>query len=299
MLNWSNLAATRYLLGISLEELSKILGYSFESIKHAIPDTGKTGNKSRDVNALIHDFFDECINSFDEDARNKFYMLREALMETSYKGFTNRFRHTSVGNRVYAMGYTQTTLCAEMKKSQSKMSKTMNNKDANDDLMADMRAWLDAKYSVMSAADQNRVDLRESALDIAGCPERNPFRKQLIANGMMTKDRIKYRYRTAVITSEAIGDSEQEIKDLKEYIKMLEEENDVLRNQRQEIAQIADKLKAENMELQDRLEKRKEEINNASTTATLKSLDIPGLNFTDCSVTINIVRENFQSPNGR
>ena len=282
---WSEQMAEKYLLGFSMEELSKILGYKENTIRQGFADSAVNSPRKRLVHAKIQDFFNECIMSFDADAREKFYTLKTALMETNFKSFTNRIRNTNFGNRIFAMGYTLETLSDEMKVSSAKLSHAQNNKDTDDELSLKAQQWLDAKYSVLSAAEQERVDLREAAIDIAKCPQRNPFRKQLIVNGLATADRATYRYRKF---DDAPSKPNNEIAELKEYIKLLEEENEALKQKAIAADGMVHKLIDENTELKEKLENRKNIINAAYGTASMK--DLPQFNFENCEVTINVVR---------
>lgn len=234
--------ATRRIIGITKEELAAALGLSVMSIK--LSDGGPTAIRTRK-------FIDKLVNSFDDDSKAKIIELRDALYEVNMMSLSTRGRTTSISNFVIAMGYSYSSIAAELKVNEGDISRICrNSQHKSDDLEEKLTQWLDAKYSVMSANDQKRVDRRIEAIELTSSPNTNPFRKELLEKGLLATNEAKFHAKMETAISEAIGDKDKAIDELKEYVKLLEEENETLREKNAHI----------NLDYISRLEKENEKL---------------------------------------
>lgn len=210
---WSKYEALARILGISKKEIACLCGSS-EKITVQLSEAQISQRAVRT--------FDKIMAQFDPDTQEKIFKLRDALMTTNYKSITAKKRFTSLGNLVVALGFTQTELAEMLKTNQGMISKVVNNtQDKNDELEDKVTSWLNARYSVLSSNDKEKVDLLKTALDIVGCIKTNPYRKKLIEIG-------------ALSALPKPVESTKEVNELKEYIKLLEEENETLREKAKE-----------------------------------------------------------------
>ena len=220
-------AATLRILGVTKEELAAALGLSVTSIK--MSDNGPTAIRTRK-------FIDKLVDSFDDDSKAKIIELRDALYEVNMMSLSTRGRTTNISNFVIAMGYSYSSIAAELKVNEGDISRICrNSQHKSDDLEGKLNQWLDAKYSVMSANDQKRVDRRIEAIELTASPNTNPFRKELLEKGLLATNEAKFRFKMETAISEAIGDKDGTIDELREYIKLLEEENETLRDRVEEL----------------------------------------------------------------
>lgn len=244
--------ATRRILGITKEELAAALGLSVMSIK--MSNNGPTAIRTRK-------FVDELVNSFDDDSKAKIIELRDALYEVNMMSLFTRGRTTSISNFVIAMGYSYSSIAAELKVNEGDISRICrNSQHKSDDLEEKLTQWLDAKYSVMSANDQKRVDRRIEAIELTSSPNTNPFRKELLEKGLLATNDAKFRAKMETAISEAIGDKDKAIDELKEYVKLLEEENEVLRDSVEELKEENEALNNEKARKEKAMERMNDEI---------------------------------------
>jgi plasmid maintenance system antidote protein VapI len=239
---WSKYEALARILGISKKELASLCGSS-DKITLTLSEAQIS---QRAIRA-----FDKIMAQFDTDTQEKIFKLRDALMTTNYKSITAKKRFTSLGNLIIALGFTQTELAEMLKVPQGMISKIVNNtQDKNDALDEKITNWLNARYSVLSNNDREKVDLLKTALDIVGCVKTNPYRKQLIEIG-------------ALNALPKPVESTKEVKELKEYIKLLEEENETLRDRVEELKDRVESLetiKANNEKTMDSMNEENETL---------------------------------------
>ena len=249
--------ATRRILGVTKEELAAALGLSVMSIK--MSDNGPTAIRTRK-------FVDELVNSFDDDSKAKIIELRDALYEVNMMSLSTRGRTTNISNFVIAMGYSYSSIAAELKVNEGDISRICrNSQHKSDDLEEKLTQWLDAKYSVMSANDQKRVDRRIEAIELASSPNNNPFRKELLEKGLLATNEAKFHAKMETAISEAIGDKDKEIDELKEYVKLLEEENETLREKNIKLDDTAAKLFKENEAMENEIMDLNRELETRNT----------------------------------
>jgi transcriptional regulator with XRE-family HTH domain len=245
---WSKYEAIIRILGITKDELACLCG-SDAKLRHGALTESKASKRVIKV-------LDNLVGQFDEDVQKTIYKLRDALMTTNYKSITARKRSTSIGNFMQSMGFTQTQFATIMKVNEGAISKVVNNRnDKDDDLEKSIEHYLTARYSVLSAADQDKVDTLRTALDISGAVKSNPFRKELIAKGILGSI-LPHK-------PEAVS---KEVEDLKEYIKLLEEENETLREKNIASEGMVAKLRKENEAMEEEIMdlNRELEVRNTS-----------------------------------
>jgi chromosome segregation ATPase len=231
---WSKYEAIIRILGITKDELACLCG-SDAKLRHGALTESK-------VSKRVVKVIDNLVGQFDEDVQKTIYKLRDALMTTNYKSITARKRSTSIGNFMQAMGYTQTQFATIMKVNEGAISKVVNNRNDKDD-------------DLEKSADQDKVDTLRTALDISGAVKSNPFRKELIAKGILGSI-LPHK-------PEAVS---KEVEDLKEYIKLLEEENETLREKNIASEGIVAKLRKENEAMEEEIMdlNRELEVRNTS-----------------------------------
>lgn len=246
--------ATLRILGVTKEELAAALGLAVTSIK--LSDNGPTAIRTRK-------FIDELVDSFDGINKEKIIELRDALYETNMMTVATRGRATTISNFVIAMGYSYSSIAAELKAGEGDISRICrNSQHKSDELEEKLNQWLDAKYSVMSSSDQKRVDRRMEAIELTASPNTNPFRKELLEKGLLVTNDAKFRIKMETAISEAIGDRDKAIDELREYVKLLEEENETLRNR---VEELNEKNSNINPDYISRLEKANETLREENT----------------------------------
>ena len=211
---WSKYEALARILGISKSEIVSLCGSS-DKIKITLSESQIS---KRAIRA-----FDKLLAQFEPDTQEEIFKLRDAIMTTNYKSITAKRRFTPLGNFLIAMGYTQTEFAEIMKTNEGMISKAVNNtQDKSDELYEKIKSWLTARYSVLSAKEQEKVDVLRAALDIVGNVKANPYRKKLIEIGALNP------------LPKPVS-STKEVEELKEYVKLLEEENGNLRDRVEEL----------------------------------------------------------------
>lgn len=223
---WSKYEALARILGISKKEIACLCGSS---------DKITVQLSEKQISQRAVRAFDKIMAQFDPDTQEKIFKLRDALMTTNYKSITAKKRFTPLGNFLIAMGYTHTSFAEIMKVNEGMISKAVNNtQDKSDELYEKIKSWLTARYSVLSAKEQEKVDLLRAALDIIGNVKANPYRKRLTEIGALNP-----LPKPVTPTNE--------VSELKEYIKLLEEENETLREKNAHInPDYISKLEKEN-----------------------------------------------------
>ena len=248
---------TRRILGITKEELAAALGLSVTSIK--LSDEGSTAIRTKK-------FIDKLVDSFDDDNKTKIIELRDALRGVNMMCLSTRGRATSISNFIIAMGYSYSSIASELKVNEGDISRICrNSQHKSDDLENKLTQWLDAKYSVMSSSDQKRVDSRIAAIELTASPNTNPFRKELLEKGLLATNDAKFRMKMETAISEAIGDKDKTIDELREYVKLLEEENETLREKNIASEGMVEKLFKENEAMENEIMDLNRELETRNT----------------------------------
>lgn len=304
--NFSRRTAMRLLMGLTVDELAKATGLSSGAIK-IIESGGTSPKKNFEVYSKFMNELKKCFG----DQVEKFEQLVSALQEVNAKSFTIEKRIDSVTRRRFAMHLTGADICEKLKISHYQLSMIEQNKASYDELRKKYIALLDEKYQNMYSGDQERVDLRDAAIKIANFPPKNPFRKKIEESGLL-KTYVKPEIVHKQTHPEADLVRTESIDEMKEYIKLLEEENETLRQKAITADGIVYKLSEENehlrkanstlasdyllikRELDDyksQLELQLTQPVCGPTTLDTTVESIPGFNFTNCTVTINITKE--------
>lgn len=313
--NFSRRTAERLMMGLTVDELSKVTGLSAGAIK--LIEGGASSKKNLEIYSKVMQELKKCFG----DQLDKFEQLVSALQEVNAKSFTIEKRIDSATRRRFAMHLTGADICEKLKISHYQLSMIEQNKASYDEMRKRYIDLLDERYRNMYSGDQERVDLRDAAIKIANFPPKNPFRKKIEEAGL-----LKTYAKPEIINKQTHPEAElvrtESVEEMKEYIKLLEEDNEQLRSRIEELQdQIAgydlregkykslleenDKLrKANSILASDYLVLQKERDDFKAHLETMltqpicgpTTLDatvesIPGFHFENCTVTININKE--------
>lgn len=255
--NFSRRTAMRLIMGLTVDELSKATGLSAGAIK--LIESSSTSSKK---NVEIYSKFMQELKKCFGDQVDKFEQLVSALQEVNAKSFTIEKRIDSATRRRFAMHLTGADICEKLKISHYQLSMIEQNKASYDEMRKKYIALLDEKYQNMYSGDQERVDLRDAAIKIANFPPKNPFRKKIEESGLLTTY-TKFAVGHQQTHPEADLVRTESVDEMKEYIKLLEEENETLR----EKAKTADGTINELFEENDKLRKENESLIKKTATA--------------------------------
>lgn len=310
--NFSRRTAERLMMGLTVDELSKVTGLSAGAIK--LIEGGASSKKNLEIYSKVMRELKKCFG----DQLDKFEQLVSALQEVNAKSFTIEKRIDSATRRRFAMHLTGADICEKLKISHYQLSMIEQNKASYDEMRKRYIDLLDERYRNMYSGDQERVDLRDAAIKIANFPPKNPFRKKIEEAGL-----LKTYAKPEIINKQTHPEAElvrtESVDEMKEYIALLEEENDKLRKENESLINktaTADstvhKLAEENENLRKAnsilasdylvLQKERDELKNhletqltqpicGPTTLETTAETIPGFHFENCTVTININKE--------
>ena len=295
--NFTRRTAARLMMGLTVNELSKVTGLSEGAIK-IIEGGGTPPKKNFEIYSKVMQRLKECFG----DQVEKFNQLVSALQEVNAKSFTIEKRIDSVTRRRFALHLTGADICEKLKISPYQLSMIEQNKASYDELRKKYIALLDEDYRNMPSFDQERVDLRDAAIKIANFPPKNPFRKQIEESGLL-------KYATIHVPTHPSAElvRTETVDEMKEYIELLEEENETLRKKAITADGMVYKLTEENENLRKAnstlandyiaLQKERDDLKAhletmlVPTTLETATETIPGFSFTNCTVTINIHKE--------
>lgn len=306
--NFSRRTAERLMMGLTVDELSKVTGLSAGAIK--LIEGGAPSKKNLETYSKVMQELKKCFG----DQLDKFEQLVSALQEVNAKSFTIEKRIDSATRRRFAMHLTGADICEKLKISHYQLSMIEQNKASYDEMRKRYIDLLDERYRNMPSFDQERVDLRDAAIKIANFPPKNPFRKQIEESGL-----LKYATVHMQTHPEAELVRTESVDEMKEYIALLEEENDKLRKENEALINktatadtMVHKITEENENLRKAnsilasdylvIQKERDDFKAhletmltqpicGPTTLETTSETIPGFNFTNCTVTINIHKE--------
>lgn len=238
--NFSRRTAERLMMGLTVDELAKATGLSAGAIK-IIESNSNPPKKNIEIYSKFMSELKKCFG----DQVDKFEQLVSALQEVNAKSFTIEKRIDSATRRRFAMHLTGADICEKLKISHYQLSMIEQNKASYDEMRKKYIALLDEKYQNMYSGDQERVDLRDAAIKIANFPPKNPFRKKIEESGLLTT-----YTKFAVVHQQTHPEAElvrtESVDEMKEYIKLLEEENEALRQKAIAADGMVHKLTAEN-----------------------------------------------------
>lgn len=276
----------RKMLGLSIEDISKITGYSVSTIKKL--DSDNYGDL--EPKKFVYGLYDELINALDEDARNKFNALVNAFMEVDVYSFCMERRICSTTAFRMALGLTQRDVELGAKLSQAQLSKIEQNKVSADDIRERIDDYLTKVYSDLPEEEQRKVENREAAIRIVCCPRKNPFRIMLkdILESKFSQDQLRPKPKEN-FEKEYTKELETENDELKKKIKELEneliaehEKVSRLEDERDKLRDIRNSLGRRSKDLEEEIEKLK----NKPTELEVVKDDSGRFIFNNCTVTI-------------
>jgi hypothetical protein len=281
--HFSKLGATRRMLGLSYEEVSIATGYSVTTVR-AIEGSSVCSKSGVKAITLFYEKCEDILGDLDSE----FVKLRDEFMKINSSSFTVEKRIFKTTALRMALGIKIADVTSATKMSAFALSHLEQNKSSNDYARMRVTEYLNSVYSKLSLEEQKAVDIRVKAILTANCIPKNPFRAKLIADGFPAVDvhnadiseqePIDMAYDNAISSIKEVTCDEDD----REYISMLEDENDQLRAR---ISELEDLVKAY-------------ELREGSFKAKLKEVketvpaDIPSQVFNNCTVTINIVRKD-------
>ena len=255
--HFSELAATRRILGISKAEMCTAIGIT-ESTLTTIEATKLGRDKCPRAIEKAKEFFEKCTNLLNDSQRSTFSSLVESLMEVDPTSLTNEGRIFEPTALRMALDIPAKEVAKKLKVSNWVISKIETNQVSKDEIRKKYEEYISSVYSSLTPEEQEKADGRASAIKIAKCPKNNPFRKLIVENGLLTTGDSEFRRNASMAIDEAIGNTDDTMESLKEFNKLLEEENDELR---EKIRQLEETISDDKREI----EHYKKENNSIST----------------------------------
>ena len=241
---FSELAATRRILGITKEEMRAVIGVTESSFK-TIESTQGGREKCPKAIEKARAFFEKCMGLLDDSQLSEFKSLVNSLKEVNPTSLTIEGRIFEPTALRIALGITSKEVASKLKTSLYTISQIELNKVSKDEMRKQYDEYITSVYSSLSPEEQEKVDGRASAIKIAKCPTRNPFRKLIVENGLLTSNDANFRREMSMAIDNAIGNTDESMESLKEFNELLEEENDELREKIRELEETIEQDKSE------------------------------------------------------